>query len=61
MSRLTDTMYDYRPEIKALKIIDICSECGDNIYYGKEYYEINGKIICTECMDYFKKTGGEDE
>lgn len=52
---LPNCMYDYRPEqVKAL-VVDICSECGNEIYEGEEYYDFYGKPICEDCMIQFKK------
>ena len=30
----------------------ICSDCGEHITQDK-YYEIDGKKICPECLEYF--------
>ncbi len=30
---------------------DCCSECGDAIYNGEGYYDIDGRKICETCMD----------
>lgn len=61
MSRLPDTVYENYFEREAPRAIDKCIECGYDIYYGEEYYDIYGKIICEECIEHLKKTGGEDE
>lgn len=61
MSKLPETMYDYRPEREVLRAVDICSDCGYDIYFGQEYYDIHGKIFCEDCMSEHKKIGGEDE
>lgn len=53
---LPDCCYEYRNDEKTSKVIDICTECGYSIYEGDEYYDIEGKIICYDCIDYFKKT-----
>lgn len=28
-----------------------CAGCGDGIYEGEEYYEIDGKTLCLNCME----------
>lgn len=61
MSRLAESMYDYRYERKEPKTVDTCSDCGCYIYFGEEYYDVGGKIFCEECMDSYKRVGGEDE
>lgn len=42
-----------------LKVVDRCSECGEGIMEGEEYYDIGGQPICLECMSYHKKTAKE--
>lgn len=56
---IPESMYDYRHERESEKQIDICDICGCSIYEEQEYYDINGKIICQECILEFKKIGGE--
>lgn len=60
MSKLSDSMYDYRYDRKRAQIVDKCVECGTSIYEGEEYYDINGLILCGECLLVFKKLAGED-
>ena len=55
---LPDCCYDYRDTEDERTVIDKCNECGCSIYVGQEYYEINGKIVCCDCIDFFKKTAG---
>ncbi|MBO0558961.1 hypothetical protein EXQ37_03760 [Clostridium botulinum] len=58
MSKLAN----YTEEIKRehLKIVDLCSECNYNIFFGESYYDIQGKIICQDCINTFKKEGGHE-
>lgn len=45
-----------------------CSLCGDTIYRGEDYYQVNGQVVCTGCLTEFAEgyfapflcTGGED-
>lgn len=49
------------------EVTGVCSVCGGDIYRGEEYYRINGRSICPECLedfarDYFRSfvcRGGE--
>lgn len=34
---------------------ECCTECGNAIYNGESYYEIDGMIICEVCMNNFYK------
>lgn len=56
---LPDTMYDNRPEQPQAIEIDRCSQCGNGILQGEEYYDFGGEVVCNECLDeylsYFKK------
>jgi predicted amidophosphoribosyltransferase len=60
MSSLPDTMYDCRPQREEPKQITICSCCGWGIYSGEDYWEIDNKNYCADCMNEFKKVGGEE-
>lgn len=53
-------MYDCRYERSKPKIVDCCKECGYDIYEGQEYYDINGLILCKDCIEGFKKIGEEE-
>lgn len=33
-----------------------CDSCGYGIFYGDDYYNVEGKIYCVECMEDFKNT-----
>lgn len=39
-----------------------CDQCGETIYAGQDYYEIDCDIICIDCIDDYirscKKTAG---
>ena len=45
-----------------------CGLCGGEIYRGEEYYQVNGQVFCTGCLEDFAKSwfapflcrGGED-
>ena len=32
------------------KIIAACDNCGFEIYRGESYYNINGEVICRDCL-----------
>lgn len=38
-----------------------CSECGNGIFDGEDYYEIGGKCYCEKCIESFKKTAEEPD
>ena len=39
------------------EVYDCCDECGNPIYDGDSYYEIDGRFICDDCMqDKYKRT-----
>lgn len=59
MNNLPDNMYDYRPQMNNVKQIAICGCCGWGIYTGDDYWLIDGKIYCKECIDKLKKVGEE--
>lgn len=60
MSELPETMYDYRHENPVAKQIGICGYCGLSIYVGDTYYEKDKKKTCEDCMNEYKKVGGEE-
>lgn len=60
MSKLPETMYDYRHENPTAKQIGVCNCCGWGIYIGDTYYEKDEKKTCEDCMNEFKKVGGEE-
>jgi hypothetical protein len=37
----------------------MCDICNGSIYDGDEYYDVDGTIICEECIGDFKKIAGE--
>lgn len=39
------------PNAPELKTIEICSECGERIYEGDEYFDSFSGPICKECME----------
>ena len=38
------------------QISHYCDECGEAIYEGEDYYEIEGGIYCEDCVYKMKKT-----
>ena len=38
-----------------------CSECGNIIYNGESYYNIDGKRICEVCIDDYHEIMDYDE
>lgn len=57
MDKLPDCCYEYRPERPKACIVDTCMNCGEFIYEGEEYYDIDGKILCENCISECKKEG----
>lgn len=55
MNNLPDCMYDYRYEASTARIVDTCMDCGEFIYEGDTYYDIHGMIICSTCINEYKK------
>jgi hypothetical protein len=51
---LPDCCYEYREEQPKARIIEACMDCDSDIYEGDEYYDIQGMVICTECMAKYK-------
>ena len=60
MSNLPDSMYEYRQQMNNAKQIEICGCCGWGIYVGDDYWPIDGKIYCKECIDKLRKVGEEE-
>lgn len=44
-------------------VMYICEEddCGNEIYEGDSYFEINGKVVCSDCIYNYQKTAGSDD
>lgn len=40
---------------------DCCDECGDAIYDGEGYYDIDGRKICETCMDGYHRIMDYDD
>lgn len=57
MPNLPDSMYEYRYERPQAQQVDTCSDCKEPIYEGDMYYDINGKIICEDCLKDYEKIG----
>lgn len=55
MSNLPDCCYEYRYEAPEAEVIDVCSDCDCDIHIGEEYYDINGLILCEDCLNHYKK------
>lgn len=49
------------PNAEMPPIVHYCKECGYPIYDGEEFYNINGKKYCSECMESFKKYAEMEE
>lgn len=39
------------PNAPEPEVIEICSECGEGIYEGDEYFDSFSGPICKECME----------
>lgn len=50
MSKLTESMYDYRHEREEPKPVSVCNSCKDKVYAGEEVYKINNEIYCEDCV-----------
>lgn len=50
MDNLKETMYCYRYERESSKPKEACSECGYKINKWEDYYKIDSKTICEECI-----------
>ena len=44
------------PNADGPEVFGECDGCGNEIYDGDEYYEIDGKIYCEDCIIDFRKT-----
>lgn len=56
MNNIPDCMYNYRYEFEKASIVDNCCNCDCNICEGDEYYDIDGIILCEECIRDYKYT-----
>ncbi len=54
---MIDCMYDNRPERTIAAVVDNCKDCGCDLYEGESYYDIEGMILCTECIEEYRKEG----
>jgi formylmethanofuran dehydrogenase subunit E len=57
---MPDFCYDYRYERPLAKAVDTCNICGEDIYEGESYYDIENIIICNSCIEEFKKVAQEE-
>jgi superfamily II helicase len=56
MSKLPDSMYDYRYELPLAKVVDVCKVCNRYIFEGESYYDFAGDVVCKDCSrDYVKE------
>lgn len=39
------------PNAPELQVVFRCSDCGDEIYQGDQYIDIEGDIICSNCIN----------
>lgn len=39
------------------ELVEICCECGAKIFEGDDYYNIEGIVLCENCIDKFKMKG----
>lgn len=58
MSKLSESMYDYRYSREEPKVARECTECSEELYYGEEVYVIGEKVYCEDCV---RKTILEEE
>ncbi|RXM72699.1 hypothetical protein [Clostridium tetani] len=56
MNNIPECMYDYRYEFEKVQITDNCCNCDCTICEGDEYYDIDGTILCEECIRDYKHT-----
>ena len=42
-------------EPSSIAPIGYCSECGNDIFFGEEIWEIHGDWYCESCIDGFQK------
>ncbi|HAT4111142.1 hypothetical protein ACV3R1_13485 [Clostridium perfringens] len=59
MNYVPDCCYEYRLSREEPKAVEICTECGCNIYAGENYYAIGDKLICYECIENFREEAEE--
>lgn len=43
------------------EVADCCDCCGRDIYVGEEYYDVDGVVICENCIKDYKKTAESKE
>ncbi|MDM0609449.1 hypothetical protein QTH09_00220 [Clostridium perfringens] len=59
MNNIPDCRYEYGDEEKEPKVAFECTECGYDICFGDEFYSIEDKKICCDCIEAFKDIAGE--
>lgn len=61
MDNLSDSMYSYRHEFGLAREICYCEECKTTLTTNDEFYKIEEKIICEDCISSFKVCGEDYE
>lgn len=54
---MIDCMYDNRPERDIAMVVNSCKNCNCDLHEGEEYYDIEGTILCLECIEEYRKEG----
>lgn len=56
MNNIPDCQYEYYYEEPKAIVITNCEECDSDICENEEYYEIEGHVFCTVCIQEHKYT-----
>ncbi|MBR2385258.1 MAG: hypothetical protein IKA99_06615 [Clostridia bacterium] len=56
VGKTPEEYYGYKEQVA-----DRCQCCDGDIMVGEEYYDIDGTIICEECIDEYRKTAESKE
>lgn len=54
------TPYDLYDGAESGTQADICEGCGQPIYVGEDYYDINGEPYCEDCVHDMRKVAERD-
>lgn len=54
INNLEDCMYSYRYESDCDEHTETCDQCGEDICYGDEYWDISGDIYCSYCLEGYR-------
>jgi hypothetical protein len=57
MDNLPDCQYEYKHSVPLAEIVESCMDCDSFICVGDEFYNIDGHIICMDCIKEYKKVG----